>query len=105
MEFDIARALAKPVFLFRADDAAALDPHQPEAPDLRRLQEQYREELRALDQVRQTFRTKDELLAQLEKLELPPPSPRKPVNLPYKTLGTLFKGRDAFLADLREKLG
>jgi hypothetical protein len=27
----------------------------------------------------------------------------KPNNLPERTLGTLFKGRDAFLADLRER--
>ncbi|HEV3258888.1 MAG TPA: tetratricopeptide repeat protein [Gemmataceae bacterium] len=105
MEFDIARALGKPVFLFRADDAKALDPHEPEGEDVRKLQEQYREELRTLDQVRHAFKGKDELLAQLQKLELPPPAPRKPINLPYKTLGTLFKGRDDFLKDLREKLG
>jgi hypothetical protein len=106
MEFDIARALGKPVFLFRADDEAALDPQKPpEGDDLRELQRQFREELRTLDQVRHNFKTKGELLAQLQKLELPPPAPRKPVNLPYKTLGTLFKGRDAFLQDLRARLG
>jgi tetratricopeptide (TPR) repeat protein len=105
LEFDIARALGKPVFLFRADDASQLDPHKPESDELRALQDRYREELRTLDQVRQAFRTTDELLAQLRQLELPPPSPRKPINLPYTSLGTLFKGRDGFLQDLREKLG
>ena len=105
MEFDIARALGKPVFLFRADDPSALDRHEPEPEELRNLQEQYRDELRQLDQVRESFKTKEELLARLEKLDLPPPSPRKPVNLPYTSIGTLFKGRDAFLKALREKLG
>src|SRR5262249_50536716 len=97
--------LGKPVFLFRADDPAALDPHDPEPEELRKLPSHYRDDLRALDQVRQSFKTKDERLAQLQKLELPPPSPRKPINLPYKTLGTLFKGCEGFLCELRTKLG
>ena len=105
MEFDIARAFGKPVFLFRADDPSALDRHEPEREELRNLQEQYRDELRQLDQVRDSFKTKEELLARLEKLDLPPPSLRKPVNLPYTSIGTLFKGRDAFMKTLREKLG
>ena len=105
MEFDIARALGKPVFLFRADDPSALDRHELEPEELRNLQEQYRDELRQLDQVRESFRTREELLARLAKLDLPPPSLRKPVNLPYTSIGTLFKGRDAFLKALREKLG
>ena len=94
MEFDIARALGKPVFLFRR--RWPKEPHN--------LQEQYRDELRQLDQVRETSRTKEELLARLEKLDLPPPSPRKPINLPYQSLGTLFKGREEFLEELRRKL-
>src|SRR5512135_1579584 len=42
MEFDIAHALGKPVFVFRADDPSALDRHEPEPEELRNLQEQYR---------------------------------------------------------------
>ncbi len=30
--------------------------------------------------------------------------PGKPTNLPYTSLGTLFKGRDEFLAELRQHL-
>jgi tetratricopeptide (TPR) repeat protein len=109
LEYDIARALAKPVFLFRADDREVLDPFD-EAPEFRKLQEDYREGFRSLDQVRQAFRTTDELLAQLRSLRLPlyvaaPATPQKPINLPETTLGRLFKGRDGFLADLRAKLG
>lgn len=105
MEFDITRALGRRVFLFLADDPSSLDRHEPEPEELRNLQEQFRDELCQVDQVRDSFKTKEELLARLEKLELPPPSPRKPVNLPYTSIGTLFKGRDAFLKALREKLG
>ena len=63
MEFDIAHALSKPVFLFRGDDPSALDRHEPEPEELRGLQDQFRDELRQLDQVRETFKTKEELLA------------------------------------------
>ncbi len=104
MEFDIAHALGKPVFLFRADDPSVLDRYEPEPEELRNLQEQYRDELRQLDQVRDSFKTKEELLARLEKLDLPPPSLRKPTNLPYQSLGTLFKGREEFLEELHRKL-
>ncbi len=104
MEFDIAHALGKPVFLFRADDPSVPDRYEPEPEELRNLQEQYRDELRQLDQVRDSFKTKEELLARLEKLDLPPPSLRKPTNLPYQSLGTLFKGREEFLEELHRKL-
>lgn len=36
---------------------------------------------------------------------LPPAPSRKPNNLPYTTLGTLFKGREEFLRSLRATLG
>jgi hypothetical protein len=105
MEFDLAKALSKPVFLFRADDESALDPHDPEPEELRILQQKYRDDLRGLDQVREPFQTREGLLARLVKLVLPPPSPRKPNNLPYTSIETLFKGRDDFLKTLRETLG
>jgi hypothetical protein len=105
MEFDIARALGKPVYVFRADDRSALDPHEPEPEELRALQTAFREALRNLEQIRNSFKTREELLAQLAKLELPPPSPYKPNNLPYRSIGSLFKGREEFLSDLRQKLG
>jgi hypothetical protein len=31
--------------------------------------------------------------------------PSKPINLPYDSIGSLFKGREALLADLRRRLG
>src|SRR5207244_13561651 len=62
MEFDIARALLKPVYLFRADDPSVLDQHGPEPAELRNLQAQFRDELRQLDQVRDAFQTRDDLL-------------------------------------------
>jgi tetratricopeptide (TPR) repeat protein len=109
LEFDIARILGKPIFLFPAVDPAALDTFQ-EADDLRKLQENYREELKTVDQLRNSFCTKEELVERLQRLRLPrhvaaPPTTRKPNNLPYRSLGRLFKGRDQFLADLRARLG
>ncbi len=47
--------------------------------------------------MREAFRTRDELLARLAKLELPPPAPWRPNNLPCATLGTLVKDREEFL--------
>jgi tetratricopeptide (TPR) repeat protein len=106
MEFDLAVALGKPVFLFLAEDDAELEPQAtPETEELRLLQQRYRAELRSRDQVWHVFRNQEDLLAQLRRFELPPPALRRPNNLPFKSLGTLFKGRDAFLQDLHQKLG
>ena len=105
-EFFIARKLGKPVYLLLADQATPFDPHKPEPDELRQLQLAYRAEA-TRDRDWRTFASAVQLRAELAELRFPwqgPPPDHKPNNLPFRSLGTLFKGRDAFLDDLRARL-
>ena len=53
------------------------------------------------------FTGREELGSRIRELRFPARSaeaPRRVVNLPYNSLGPLFKGRDAALAELRQRL-
>src|SRR5262249_52147983 len=77
-----------------------------ESDELRQLQLAYRDEV-TRDRDWRLFANMDQLRAELAELRFPwePfPGAHKPCNLPVETLGTLFKGREEFLADLRRRL-
>jgi len=106
-EYFLARKLGKPVYLLLADEKTAFDPHDREGEELRQLQDQYRADVTG-DRDWKSFANADQLRADLAELRFPwegPPPDHKPCNLPLVTLGTLFKGRDEFLDDLRARLG
>src|SRR4051812_44690439 len=89
-----------------ADEATRFDPHDPEPEELVRLQQAYRLEA-TRDRDWRSFATVDQLRAELAELRFPwegPPPDHKPNNLPFASLGTLFKGRATFLDDLRARL-
>jgi tetratricopeptide (TPR) repeat protein len=110
LEYDIARQLGKPVYLFLAREGCPCDAQVEEAEELRQLQRAYREQLRHSDQVRSAFSSVADLERQIGAIAFPlpltgdEPTAPTPNNLPYSSLGTLFKGRDAFLATLRGSL-
>ncbi len=92
-----------------ADKATPFDPDpgEPEKDELRQLQHRYRA-LVIRDRDWASFASKGNLRAELAELRFPwePPRPEhKPCNLPLATIGTLFKGREGFLDDLRNRLG
>ena len=69
-------------------------------------QRRYREEIEASGEHRNAFGTEDELRRlvlrdgwQIQK------RPTKPIHLPYDSIGSLFKGREGFLAELHRRLG
>jgi tetratricopeptide (TPR) repeat protein len=105
-EYFLARELGKPVYLLLADAKTKFDRHKKETDELRQLQETYRAEV-IRDRDWRPFANMDQLRAELALLrfswEKPPPD-HKPNNLPLASIGTLFKGRDEFLADLRNRL-
>ena len=106
LEYDIARRLNKPVFRLFADTSTEFDPHQRETEDLLKLQLDYIAEVKRNHDWR-TFANKDQLRAEIAELRFPwegPPPDHKPNNLPFATIGTLFKGRESFLANLRDHL-
>jgi len=76
---------------------AALD----DRPD---VQDAFLTYVRALGQTRWGFSSNEGLRIDVLKQEWPPKTGRKPKNLPFATLGPLFKGREKFLDDLHAAL-
>jgi hypothetical protein len=109
-EYYFARELDKPVYLLLADAKTRFDKPkkgQKESDELRQLQEAYRAEV-IRDRDWRSFASDDQLRAELALLRFPwegPPPDQKPCNLPLPSIGSLFKGRDGFLDDLRQRLG
>ena len=61
LEFDIAEAFGKPIYVFLADAQCKFDPHQEELLELCQLQQEYRDRLRQRPHKRESFRTLDDL--------------------------------------------
>src|SRR5689334_10023759 len=65
MEYDIARELNKPVYVFLSENAglrdAAKPDEQPEDADLSTLQEAHRDAIRGIDHLYYVFKDKDQL--------------------------------------------
>lgn len=120
LEYDLGRELQRQVFRFIAragDPPSGYTPDQPidQTDEQRDLQRQHRERLtRGSEPYSATsrttgnelyyeFSTPDELRKLLELIEIRP-HVAKPVNLPFRSLGSLFKGREEFIQKLRRVL-
>jgi tetratricopeptide (TPR) repeat protein len=105
-EFLFARSLNKPRRLFRADAGLPPDNPSPTGEDFPDRQAAWLAWMDANDFPWTGFRSIEQLLAEVAKIDwgTDAPSVRKPIVLPYPSLGVLFKGRDDFMARLRESL-
>jgi hypothetical protein len=106
LEFDIAEAFDKPIYVFLAHDPCPCDPHPDEPPELRQLQLAHRERLRQRPHRREYFESLADLRYRIATIPFAEPGPvvGKPHNLPYLSLGSHFKRREPFLAELCQKL-
>jgi tetratricopeptide (TPR) repeat protein len=107
IEYDVARELRNPLFLFLAAENCGFDDSLEQSEEERTLQLAHRRAIEECDDVYYSFANHEDLARLVRELELPDRSaeaPRRVVNLPYNSLGPLFKGRDAVLADLGERL-
>ncbi|HWE37418.1 MAG TPA: tetratricopeptide repeat protein [Isosphaeraceae bacterium] len=102
---DGANAGRKDVFVYIAsDDYLTAHPVAEEA-EQKQIQEDFRRGIKESDKDRNTFDSLDGLcrLALRDGFRVRDPA-HKPIHLPDRSIGTLFKGRDDFLADLRRRL-
>jgi len=105
LEYDVARELGKPVYLFFAAEGCAFDALPEEGEEERALQRAHRRAIEQCGDLYYPFTTREELRSRVRELRLPARSagaPRRPTNLPYASLGPLFKGRDGTMVQLRQ---
>ena len=106
IEYDVARELRNPLFLFLAAENCEFDDGPEQSEEERTLQLAHRRVIEKCDDVYYSFANHEDLARLVRELELPARSatPRRVVNLPYDSLGPLFKGRAAALEELRQRL-
>jgi hypothetical protein len=107
IEYDVARELKKPLYLLLA--AVNYEPDKPctQSDDEKELQLTHRRAIEQCGDVYYQFTDREELGSRIRELRFPTRSaeaPRRVVNLPYSSLGSLFKGRDTALEELRQRL-
>lgn len=106
LEFLVARDLGRAVFTFVVGGTEIVEPYETEAPELAARQQQFITDF-AKDERTLYYDYTDatKLLDEIGEMEIPRTAlAGKPANLPYASLGTLFKGRDEFLEQLRTQL-
>jgi len=101
LEYDLALELGKPVYLFFASPSCLLDPFAEEPAEDRQRQRDYVAALKHGDRVWYEFDSPDGLLRLLGNTKF-----HRAVrpNLPFASLGSLFKGRDDVLTQVRQTL-
>jgi hypothetical protein len=105
LEFFTAQELGKPIYRFFAEDCPEFASVEPEPQELVQLQRDFINYVRGKDEIFDQFSDKNSLRDLVLRIAVPPHDPeRKPQNLPYISLGPLFKGRDEFLEHLRGRL-
>jgi tetratricopeptide (TPR) repeat protein len=101
-EFFFARAYKRRLSLYLAEPD--YQPDEPTGNDAPGLQEAFIQHIKAEGLHRVPFSNRDQLRAEVLKEDWPEKTRAKPIVLPYASLGSLFKGRDAFLSRLRASL-
>jgi hypothetical protein len=103
-EFFLARHLDKPIQVFFTGKDFVPKEKNSEATDLQACQKTYRDWIVRLGLARSTISTSEKLIEDVLVDDLVTRSGPRPNNLPYPSLGTLFKGRDQFIAQLKQSL-
>jgi tetratricopeptide (TPR) repeat protein len=110
LEYDVARELAAgllgiKVYVFICADDAEYDPPRErdnEDQEKRSLQDAFRAQIKSTDNLRESYSAKSTLRERVALIDLP--IRLHPRNLPYVSLGPLFKGRNRVLSELHEVL-
>jgi tetratricopeptide (TPR) repeat protein len=104
-EYFLAKGAGKKTYTFFTEAGFIPDEANNEDAERRAAQQAYRQWIDRVGEHRDTLTTKAKLIEDVLVLPFPPDLGRpKPANLPYRSLGTLFKGRDAALAELHRSI-
>jgi tetratricopeptide (TPR) repeat protein len=103
-EFVFARAYRRRLSLYIAVPDYCPDRDAPSGDDFSELQMAFIRHIKAEGLHYTPFSNRDQLRAEVLKEPWPEKLRAKPIVLPYASLGSLFKGRKAFLRRLRESL-
>jgi tetratricopeptide (TPR) repeat protein len=107
IEYDVARQLGKRIYLFLAKQDCQPDEILDQTDEEKSLQLAHRQAIQTCGEIYYLFASPQEVASRVRELRFPArdaKAPRRAVNLPYDSLGPLFKGRDAALAELRQRL-
>ena len=99
-------SFGKPLYPFLAAEGSAFDGLPEEGEEERALQLAHWRAIKNCGDLYYAFASMEEVASRVRELRFPARSagaPRRVVNLPYDSLGPLFKGRDAELAELRQR--
>ena len=102
-EYLLAKTLGKETYVFLTDDGFV--PDKPPRGADSDTQACYREWIRSTGENWSPLTTVSQLIEDVLVLPFPDLSQGQPNNLPHGSLGSLFKGREQFLNDLRQQLG
>lgn len=105
-EYLVARDLRRPVFTFLVSGPDIVASFESEDPSRQQRQQLFIDEF-AKDRstLYYEYSDRNQLLDHVRKMDLPlSVVAGKPTNIPYASLGTLFKGRDEFLTQLHAQL-
>lgn len=103
-EFMLAKHHGRKTFFFLTDTGFTPDGPGIETADLHACQQAYRAWIKDIGEHRDALTIPAKLIEDVLVLPFPDLGRPKPIALPYHSLGTLFKGREGFLAELRESL-
>lgn len=106
IEYDVARELGKPIYLLLATKDCKTDETLAQTDEEKSLQMAHRQGIQTCGDIYYSFTSREELASQVLKLPLPASSAaatRRVSNLPYNSLGPLFKGRVATLVELKKR--
>ena len=103
LEYELGVEYRRPTHLFFTTPTTPLDSVPDQSAEHAELQQKYRKRLRGRNNIWYSFDGVEALRQQLRAIHFMPTANR-PINLPMDSIGTLFKGRDAFLDQLRTTL-
>ncbi len=103
-EFFLAKHFGKNTYVFLTAPAFNPDKQNPESEELRACQKAYRAWIENSGEHWTALTTPAKLIEDILVLPFPDHTRPKPIALPYPSLGKLFKGREAFLSQLRASL-